>query len=88
MTITRVNVVVTITYFSLIESSIVKTRPKAIAPLINPAYEMKTSYLKDTCLLCPNKDKKYIRPTTPVNLPTNTINIYKRINSHDQSYFS
>ena len=51
--------VVTMTSLLGTSSSILRTRPKATAPLIIPAYEMKTSSFKGIPELYPNKLYKF-----------------------------
>ncbi len=50
--------------------SILKTSPKAIAPLIMPEYQMKTNYLIEIPLLYPNNYKNSIKQIVLINLPT------------------
>jgi dephospho-CoA kinase len=50
--------------------SILKTSPKAIAPLIIPEYHMKINYLIDIPLLYPNNYKNIIKNIVLINLPT------------------
>jgi hypothetical protein len=81
---TNVKLVVMITYLSAIDSSIVNTRPKAIAPLIIPENPMKRISFHVTYFLCLQSTNKPINPIVPVSLPTTMITISANINCHDQ----
>ena len=84
--ITSLRDVVTITpLFENFVPSILRTRPKAIAPLIIPANQMKIYYLK----LSPESNlqsfKSARRPTVAINLPMMMTKICEIKSSGDQS---
>lgn len=85
MNTTNVNDVVTITDLFATVLSILKTRPKATAPLIIPAYEIKNNCLKEIPDLYPNNSVIFIIPTVPRNLPLMTMIVSAMISYHDQS---
>ena len=82
---TNANDVVTITDLLATEEGILSTRPKATAPLIIPAYEMKMRSLNLIPDLYPNSSRNLIIPIVPMNLPRITIISSAMKSYHDHS---
>jgi hypothetical protein len=83
---TRLRAVVTITGLFSTDLSILNTSPNATAPLMSPAYEIKTKSLSLMPEAYPKHSKVLISPMVAVNLPIIMIINSDMNNYIDHSY--